>query len=82
MKQVNLTFCLTLTLTFDTDILVDVHLHLWQFSLIDMFQSFWPWANFSRSRSKIKVEIIFDVAFHKLKYEASLKSLWQLDAKL
>ena len=38
--------------------------------------------NFSRSRSEVKVKVIFGAAFHKLKYEPSLKSLWQLDAKL
>ena len=32
--------------------------------------------------SKIKVQVIFGAAFHKIKYEQSLKSLWQLDAKL
>ena len=45
-----------------------------------MFQKFWPLDNLSRS--KIKVQVIFGAAFHKLKYERSLKSLWQLDAKL
>ena len=29
-----------------------------------------------------KVKVIFGAAFHKLKYEPSLKSLWQLDEKL
>ena len=28
------------------------------------------------------VKVIFDAAFHKLKHESSLKSLWQLDMKL
>ena len=45
-----------------------------------MFQKFWPLDNLSRS--KIKVQVIFGAAFHKLEYERSLKSLWQLDAKL
>ena len=45
-----------------------------------MFQKFWPLDNLSRS--KIKVQVIFGAAFHKLKYVQSLKSLWQLDAKL
>ena len=31
---------------------------------------------------KVKVKVILGVAFHKLKYEPSLKSMWQLDAKL
>ena len=29
-----------------------------------------------------KVKVIFCEAFHKLKHEPSLKSLWQLDAQL
>ena len=33
-------------------------------------------------RLKVKVQVIFSAAFHKLKYEPSLKSLWQLDGKL
>ena len=53
-----------------------------KFSLIDMFQKFWPWLNFSKLTSKVKVKVIFGVAFHKIKYEPSLKSLWQLDVKL
>ena len=31
--------------------------------------------NFSRSRSEVKVKVIFGAAFHKLKHEPSLKSL-------
>ena len=42
-----------------------------------MFQKFWPLDNLSRS--KIKVQVIFGAAFHKLNYEPSLKSLLQLD---
>ena len=38
--------------------------------------------NFSMSSSEVKVKVIFGAAFHKLKHEPSLKSLWQLDAKL
>ena len=34
------------------------------------------------SRSKVKVKVIVGAAFHKLKFEPSLKSLWQLDEKL
>ena len=33
-------------------------------------------------KAKVKVKVIFGAAFHKLKYESSLKSLWQLKAKL
>ena len=42
-------------------------------SIIVMFQKFWPLDNLSRS--KIKVQVIFGAAFHKLKYERSLKSV-------
>ena len=31
--------------------------------------------NFSRSRSEVKVKVIFGAAFHKLKHEPSLKSV-------
>ena len=31
--------------------------------------------NFSRSRSEVKVKVIFGVAFHELKHEPSLKSV-------
>ena len=31
--------------------------------------------NFSRSRSKVKVKVIFGAAFHKLKHEPSLVSV-------
>ena len=31
--------------------------------------------NFSKSRSEVKVKVIFGAAFHKLKFEPSLKSL-------
>ena len=58
----------------------NIQAYFGKFSLIVMFQKFWPLANLSRS--KIKVQFIFGAAFHKLKYEWSLKSLWQLDAKL
>ena len=58
----------------------NIQAYFGKFSLIVMFQKFWPLANLSRS--KIKVQVIFGAAFHKLKYERSLKSLWQLDAKL
>ena len=58
----------------------NIQAYFGKFSLIVMFPKFWPLANLSRS--KIKVQVIFGAAFHKLKYEWSLKSLWQLDAKL
>ena len=45
-----------------------------------MFQKVWPLDNLSTS--KIKVQVIFGAVFHTLKYERSLKSLWQLGAKL
>ena len=53
----------------------NIQAYFGKFSFIDVFQKFWPWVNFSRSRSKIKVKVIFGVAFHKLKYEPSLKSV-------
>ena len=43
-----------------------------------MFQNFFTLGELF----KVKVKVIFDVAFHKLKHESSLKSLWQLDVKL
>ena len=60
----------------------NIQAYFGKFSLADMFQKFWPLANFSRSRSKIKVKVIYGLAFHKLEYEPSLKFLWQLDVKL
>ena len=58
----------------------NIQAYFGKFSLIVMFQKFWPLANLSRP--KIKVQVIFGATFHKLKYERSLKSLWQLDAEL
>ena len=55
--------------------IIYIHAYFGKFSIIDMFQKFWPWAKFSRPRSKIKGKVIFGAVFHKLKYETSLKSL-------
>ena len=35
-----------------------------------------------QGQGQVQGQVIFGVAFHKLKYEQSLKSLWQLDVKL
>ena len=53
---------------------------LGKFSILVMFQKFWPLANLSRS--KMKVQVIFGAAFHKLKYERSLKSRSKVKVKV
>ena len=78
----NLSFCLTLTLTFDLPTIdyalciISKHIlasfpYLICFKILTLVELF-----------KVKVKVIFGAAFHKLKYETSLKSLLQLDAKL
>ena len=75
---------------FDFDILVNIHLHLWQFSLTEVSKILTLGELFKvkvksqgqKSRSKDKVKATFGAAFYKLRYEPSLKSLWQLDVKL
>ena len=49
---------------------------------VRFFRKLWPWANFSRSRSKVKVKVICDAPGNMLSYELNLKSLWQLHPKL
>ena len=78
--QVNLTVCSTLILTFDlaNNRLCPVHniqTYYGQFSLIGV-------SKILTLGELFKVKVIFGTAFHKLKHEPSLKSLWQLDPKL
>ena len=57
----------------------NIQTYFGKFSLIDVSKILTLGELF---KVQVKVKVIFGVAFHKLKYEPSLKSLWQLDAKL
>ena len=72
--QVNFTICSTLILTFDlaNNRLCPVHniqAYYGYFSLIGV-------SKILTLGKLFKVKVIFGTAFHKLKYEPSLKSLW------